>query len=50
MRQTKDSIICGYFCIGFIDGMLKYKSLLDHTNFFSSKKYEKNDKITLKYF
>ena len=28
-----DSIICGYFCIGFIDFMLKGKSLLDHTNF-----------------
>ena len=26
-----DSIICGYFCIGFIDFMLKGKSLLDYT-------------------
>ena len=26
--QTYDSIMCGYFCIGFIDFMLKGKSLL----------------------
>ena len=27
--------MCGYFCIGFIDFMLKGKSLLDYTNLFS---------------
>ena len=27
--QVYDSIMCGYFCIGFIDFMLKGKSLLD---------------------
>ena len=32
--QAYDSIMCGYFCIGFIDFMLKSKSLLDYTNFF----------------
>ena len=45
--QAYDSIICGYFCIGF---MLKGKSLVDYTNLFSPNKYEKNDKIILKYF
>ena len=25
--------MCGYFCIGFIDFMLKGKILLDYTNF-----------------
>ena len=40
----------GYFCIGFIDFMLKGKSLLDDTNLFSLNDYEKNDKITLKCF
>ena len=30
-----------YFCIGFIDFMLKGKSLLDSTNLFSSDDYEK---------
>ena len=48
--QAFDSIMCGYFCIGFMDFMLKGKILLDHTNLFSPKEYEKNDKIILKYF
>ena len=47
--QAYDSIICGNFCIGFIDLMLKDKSLLDYTNSFSPDDYEKNDRI-LKYF
>ena len=34
----------GYFCIGFIDSMLKGKILLDYTNLFSPNVYEKNDK------
>ena len=36
--------MCGYFCIGFIDFMLKDKNLLDLTNLFSPTKYKKNDK------
>ena len=48
--QAYDSIMCGYFCIGFIDFMLKGKSLLDYVNLFSPKDYENNDKIILKYF
>ena len=48
--QAYNSIMCGYFCIGFIDFMLKGKSLLDYTNLFSPNNYEKNDKIILKYF
>ena len=43
-------IICGYFCIGFIDFMLRGKILLDNTNLFSPTDYENNDKIILKYF
>ena len=39
--------MCGYFCIGFIDCMLKGKSLLDYTDLFSPNNYEKNDKIIL---
>ena len=46
--QAYNSVICGYFCIGFIDFM--FKSLLDYTNLFSPNNYEKNDKIILKYF
>ena len=44
------SIMCGYFCIGFIDFMLKGKYLLDSTNLFSPNKYEKNGKIILTCF
>ena len=29
--QTYDSIMCGYFCIEFINYMLKHKTLLDYT-------------------
>ena len=42
--------MCKYFCIGFIDFMLKGKRLLDYTNLLSCNDYEKNDKIILKYF
>ena len=42
--------MCGYFCTGCIDFMLKIKSLSDYTNLLFPNDYEKNDKITLKYF
>ena len=48
--QANDPPMYGYFCIGFINSMLKGKSFLDYTNFFSPKEYEKNNKIILKYF
>ena len=31
----------GYLCIGFIDFMVKTKSLLEYTNLCSPNKYEK---------
>ena len=48
--QACNSIMCGYFCIGFIDFMLKGKILLDYTNLCSPNEYEKNDKTILKHF
>ena len=48
--QAYDSIMCRYFCIGFIDFMLKDESLFDYTTLFFPNDYEKNDKIILKYF
>ena len=33
--QANDSIMCGYFCIGFIDFMLAGKKLTDFTSLFS---------------
>ena len=47
--QAYDSARCGYFCIGFIDFMLKSKSLLEYTNLFSPNEYKKNDEVILKY-
>ena len=48
--QANDSIMWEYFCIGFIDFMLKGKCFLDYKNVFSPNDYEKNDKIILNYF
>ena len=43
--QAFDSIMCGYFCVEFINYMLKGKTLLDYTNLFSPHDFKKNDKI-----
>ena len=32
--QANNSVMCGYFCIGFIDFMLAVKKLTDYTIFF----------------
>ena len=48
--QEYDSIMCGYFCIAFIDFMLKGKSLTEYTNLFSSNNFKKNNKIIMSYF
>ena len=48
--QAYDSIMCGYFCIEFIDFMFKGKSLTDYTNLFSPNDFKKNDDTILKYF
>ena len=42
--------MCGYFCIGFIDFMLRGKSLTDFTRLFSPNNFKKNDDIILNYF
>ena len=48
--QAYDSIMCGYFCTGFIDFMLAGKTLSDFTNIFSPNNSKINDDIILKYF
>ena len=48
--QANDSVMCGYFCIGFIDFMLAGKKLTDYTNLFSPHDFKKNDNIILSYF
>ena len=42
--QTNNSIMCGYFCIGFINFLLKGKSSLDYTILFFPSDYEMNNK------
>ena len=48
--QTNDSVMCGYFLVGFIDFILAGKKLTDYTNLFSPHDFKKNDKIILSYF
>ena len=48
--QAGNSIMCGYFCIGFIDFMFAGRSLIDFTSLFSPYDFKKNDKIILEYF
>ena len=48
--QESNSIMCGYFCIGFIDFILAVKKLTDYTNLFSPYDFKKNDNIILPYF
>ena len=48
--QATNSVMCGYFCIGFIDVMLGGKKLTDFTSIFSPYDFKKNDDIILCYF
>ena len=48
--QANNLIMCGYFCIRFIDFMLANKKLADFTNLFSPYDFGKNDQIILSYF
>ena len=48
--QAYDSIMCGYFCIGFINFMFNGNSLTDITNLFSPNDFRKYDNIILNYF
>ena len=48
--QDNKSIICGFYCITFIEYMLTGKALIDYTNLFSPNDYKKNDKILYKVF
>ena len=47
--KANDSIMCGYFCIGFMDFMLAGKKLTDYANLFSYD-FKKNDSIILSHF
>ena len=42
--------MCGCFCIGFINFMLKGKSLTEYTDLFYPNYFKKNDDTILNYF
>ena len=48
--QGYDSIMCGYFCFGFINFTFNGKSLTSYTNLFSPNDFNKNDDIILNCF
>ena len=48
--QVNDSVMCGYFCIGFIDFILAGKKLTDYTSLFSPDDFKKNDDMIFSYF
>ena len=48
--QASNPVMCGYFCIGFIDFMLAGKKLTDYTDLFSPYDFNKNDSIILSCF
>ena len=50
MTQSITSMMCGYFCNGFIYFMFAGKTLIDDTSLFSPYDFEKNDSIILKNF
>ena len=48
--QAYDSIMCGYFCIEFINYMLKGKKLFDWTNLFSPNDFKNSDRVIKRIF
>ena len=47
--QAYASIMCGYFCTGFINFMFNGSSLADFTNLFSPDDFKENDNVILNY-
>ena len=47
--QAYHSIICGYFCIEFINYMLKDKTLLDYTNLYSPNDFKRTIELLKEY-
>ena len=48
--KDNDSIMCGSYCIAFIECLFAVKKNLDYTNLLFPSYYKKNDKIIYKYF
>ena len=39
--KCDDSIMCEFYCITFIEYMIRLKTLLDYSNLFSPNEYQK---------
>ena len=48
--EADKSVMCGYFCTGFVYFMFVGKKLTDFTSLFSPYDFKKKDKIILDYF
>ena len=48
--QAYDSVMCGYYCVEFINYMLEGKTLFDYTNLFSSNDFKKIYQIIKRIF
>ena len=48
--QANNSVLCGNFCIGFINFMFAGKKLTDFTNIFSPYDFKKSGDIILSHF
>ena len=48
--QANNSIVCGYFCMGFIDFMLAGKTLIDYASLCLPYHFERHDEIILSHF
>ena len=48
--QGYDSIMWGYFCIKFINYMIKGQKLLEYTNLFSPNDFKNNDRVIKRIF
>ena len=48
--QSKKSVLCGYFCIKFLEYMFSGKTLTEYTNLFSPTDFKENDRTVLKLF
>ena len=46
-EQANDSVMCGYFCIGFIDFVLAGKKLTEYTSLFSPHDFKKSNDLVL---
>ena len=48
--KAYDSVMCGYFCIAFIDCMFKSKRLTAFTNLLPQSNFKDNDRVISNYY